>query len=57
MHRATKVQLLGLSGLVIALYACSVEAHMDEDDYEALCDISATGLELLFVRAVALSAG
>ena len=42
MHRATKVQLLGLAGLVIALYACSVEAHMDEDDYEALCDISAT---------------
>jgi len=42
MHRATKVQILGLIGLAIALYACEVEAHMDDDDYEALCDISAT---------------
>jgi vitamin-K-epoxide reductase (warfarin-sensitive) len=42
MHRATKVQILGVIGAAIALYACSVEAHMDEDDYEALCDISAS---------------
>ena len=41
MHRSSKVQILGVIGICIALYACSVEAHMDEDDYEALCDISA----------------
>jgi vitamin-K-epoxide reductase (warfarin-sensitive) len=39
--RSTKTQVLALLGLAIAGYALSVEAHMDEDGYEALCDISA----------------
>ncbi|KAL1526760.1 hypothetical protein AB1Y20_015456 [Prymnesium parvum] len=42
MRRAAKVQLLSLAGLVIALYACNVEAHMDDEDYEAMCDLSAS---------------
>ena len=42
MQRQTKTQLLALLGLGIAGYALTVEAHMDEDGYEALCDISAT---------------
>ena len=41
MHRSTKVQLLALAGLGIAGYALSVETHMDEDGYEAMCDIAA----------------
>ena len=39
MHRATKVELLGLAGFSVALYALSVEMHMDEEGYEAMCDI------------------
>lgn len=39
--RATKVQILGLTGLAIASYALSVESHMDEPGYEAACDIGA----------------
>ena len=42
MNRSTKVQVLALLGLGIAFYALSVEAHMDDEGYEALCDISAT---------------
>ena len=41
MHRSTKVQLLALLGCAIAGYALSVEAHMDDEDYEAMCDIAA----------------
>ena len=39
MRRSTKVQLLALLGIGIAGYALNVEAHMDDDDYEAMCDI------------------
>ena len=42
MKRSSKVQVLGIVGLCIALYACEVEAHMDDVDYEALCDIAAS---------------
>jgi len=42
MLRSTKTQILAVCGLMIAFYALSVEAHMDDDGYEALCDISAT---------------
>tara|TARA_B110001452_G_scaffold33372_1_gene25874 strand:- start:1825 stop:2319 length:495 start_codon:yes stop_codon:yes gene_type:complete len=42
MRRATKVQFLGALGFCIASYALTVEGHLDEDDYEAMCDISAT---------------
>ena len=41
MHRSTKVQLLALLGCGIAGYALQVEAHMDDDSYEAMCDFSA----------------
>lgn len=41
MQRSTKVQLLALLGCGIAGYALSVEAHMDDPDYEAMCDIAA----------------
>jgi len=42
MRRATKVQLLALLGCGIAGYALTVEAHMDEDGYEAMCDFAAS---------------
>ena len=41
MHRSTKVQCLALLGIAIAGYALSVEAHMDEEGYEAMCDFAA----------------
>ena len=41
MQRKTKVQLLAVVGLLISSYALSVEKHLDDDDYEAMCDISA----------------
>jgi len=41
MHRSSKVAVLAILGAAIASYALSVESHMDEDDYEAMCDISA----------------
>lgn len=41
MHRKSKVAMLAMLGCAIATYALSVEAHMDEDGYEAMCDISA----------------
>mmetsp|Transcript_31278 Transcript_31278/g.51791 ORF Transcript_31278/g.51791 Transcript_31278/m.51791 type:complete len:161 (+) Transcript_31278:21-503(+) len=42
MRRSSKVQLLGMSGFSIALYALSVEANLDTPGYEALCDIGAS---------------
>ena len=42
MQRSTKVQLLGFAGFFIAMYALSVEMHMNDPSYEALCDLSAT---------------
>ena len=42
--RSTKVQLLGALGFCIALYALEVESHLDEDDYEATCDIQSMGM-------------
>jgi uncharacterized membrane protein len=42
MLRSTKVQVLSIVGLVIAGYALTVESHMDEDGYEAMCDIGAS---------------
>ena len=41
VRRATKVQCLAMLGCGIAGYALSVEAHMDDPDYEAMCDIAA----------------
>ena len=41
MQRSTKVQLLALIGCGIAGYALSVESHMDEEGYEAMCDFAA----------------
>mmetsp|Transcript_36151 Transcript_36151/g.71863 ORF Transcript_36151/g.71863 Transcript_36151/m.71863 type:complete len:160 (-) Transcript_36151:113-592(-) len=41
MHRATKTQILAVLGLVISMYALDVESHMDEDNYEAMCDLAA----------------
>ena len=41
MHRSTKVQCLALLGCAIAGYALTVEVHMDEDGYEAMCDFAA----------------
>jgi vitamin-K-epoxide reductase (warfarin-sensitive) len=42
MHRSKKVQLLAVAGIAIAGYALTVEAHMHDEGYEAMCDISAT---------------
>ena len=41
MRRSLLVQLLAMVGMAIAVYALSVESHLDDDDYEAMCDISA----------------
>ena len=41
MHRATKVKMLGMLGCIIAGYALNVESHLDDDNYEAMCDIGA----------------
>ena len=42
MRRALKVQLLALAGITIAAYALTVEAHMHEEGYEAMCDFAAS---------------
>jgi len=42
MIRSRKVQILGLVGFCISLYALSVEANLDTPGYEALCDIGAS---------------
>ena len=41
MRRSTKVQLLAAAGMAISSYALSVESHLDDDSYEAMCDIGA----------------
>lgn len=41
MRRALKTKLLALLGCAIAGYALSVESHMDDDSYEAMCDFAA----------------
>ena len=41
MRRQTKVQVLAVLGLCISMYALTVESHLDDDEYEAMCDISA----------------
>lgn len=42
MLRSRKVQLLGLLGFAISMYALSVEANLNNPDYEALCDFGAS---------------
>ena len=37
--RATKVQCLGAAGFAIALYALSVESHLEDDEYQPMCDL------------------
>ena len=39
LQRASKVQLLGLAGFIISLYALSVESHIDDPTYVAMCDL------------------
>ena len=41
MRRSAKVQLLAMLGCGIAGYALTVETHMDDEGYEAMCDIAA----------------
>ena len=42
LRRQRKVQLLGLLGFAIALYALSVEANLDDPTYIAACDFGAS---------------
>jgi len=39
LQRATKVQLLSAAGFIISLYALSVESHLEEVGYVAMCDL------------------